>query len=151
MYIHVNFRLSLLTEFRFGWQSCAAVCIDGFGLKELQNATLEDVWYELEGAYEVYGIGRCRFVLVHCRNAVLMGLSLKAKEKGLVGSEPGLERLMEELKMPEQLRNFCNMIEMAGRPGSLLKKGPDDQERASYMLGRSLEVFEWIRGEVIDK
>jgi hypothetical protein len=122
--------------------------IDDLDWNELQNATLKDAWYELEGAYEVYSIGRCRFVLVHCRMAMLIGFALTARKKGFFLSEWEISALGQKLGMPEHLRDSCNAIDLAGRYRSFLGERSDDQEQAAYMLSRSLEVFEWMRGEM---
>jgi hypothetical protein len=119
-------------------------------LGEFTEAELEDAWYELEGAYEVYGIGRCRFVLVHCRAAMLIGLVLLAKKKGTDISEGRIESLGEKLGIPERLTRSCLDIDQAGSYGNILEKEPEDQERAATMLSKTLEVFEWIRSEIAE-
>ncbi len=117
-------------------------------LGDYEDAVLEDVWYELEGAYEVYGIGRCRFVLVHCRTATLMGVVLLAKCKGLSISESGLAPLVRKLGMPVHLMDSCVKIARAGRYESILKIRTDEQEWAAAILNNTLETFEWIRNEL---
>jgi hypothetical protein len=118
------------------------------GLEEFEMAEMDDAWYELEGAYEVYGIGRCRFVLVHCRAAMLIGMVLLAKSRGLSISEMKEENMEWATDMPDNLREWCQDIDTAGRFGYFLKEGLDDQERAANILSRTLEVFEWIRKEM---
>jgi hypothetical protein len=118
------------------------------GLNEFENAVLEDAWYELEGAYEVYALGRCRFVLAHCRAAMLIGIILLARKRDIAWSESGIDVLGRTLGMPEQLLNSCMEIELAGKYGSILKKGRDDQEHTAAILSKTLEAFEWMRGEI---
>lgn len=116
--------------------------------EDLDNAILEDVLYELEGSYEVYGLGRCRFVFIHCRMAMLIGISLLARKKGLSLSEGGIYLLGRMLGMPDRLLDSCLEIDRAGRYGSILEKRPDEQERAAIILCKTLETFEWMRREI---
>jgi len=109
---------------------------------------VEDVWYELEGAYEVFGIGRCRFALIHCRTAMLMGLVLLAKNKGHSFTESGIDVLGRKLDMPERLIDSCIIISQAGRYETILKTRSDEQELAAIILSSTLETFEWIRNEI---
>lgn len=117
-------------------------------LGDYEDAVLEDVWYELEGAYEVFGIGRCRFVLVHCRTAMLMGVALLAKNKGLPISERGLATTVQKLGMPTHLIDSCVNVARAGRYESILRGSLDEQELAATILSNTLETFEWIRNEM---
>jgi hypothetical protein len=109
---------------------------------------MEDAWYELEGAYEVYGVGRCRFVLVHCRNALIIGLHTLAKRLHVLGSKDVIEGLNEKVGMPENILTSCRMIDLAGRYGPVLKARSNDQEYAAMILSRTVEALDWIRGEV---
>jgi hypothetical protein len=120
------------------------------GLGELSGAVLEDAWYELEGAYEVYGIGRCRFVLVHCRVAILIGITLLANRKGVSRSECGIETMLREMDMPGDLIDSSSEIDRAGRYRFSHGENDDEQLQAAAILGKTLEVFEWIRGELRD-
>jgi hypothetical protein len=121
---------------------------DDQGLDDLKDASFEDAWYELEGAYEVYGIGRCRFVQVHCRTAMLIGLVLLAKKMGLPQHE-GWSHLREgRFGMPDRLIDSCAKLEMSGRYVAALKERTTDQESAEAALARTLEVLEWIRSEL---
>jgi hypothetical protein len=117
-------------------------------MDEFQDAVLDDAWYELEGAYEVYGIGRCRFVLVHCRAAILMGLILLARSKGSYVPGMGVETLGRMLGMSESMLVSLLTIESDGRYRSILKGNAGDQEHAAAMLSRTLEIFEWMKGEM---
>jgi hypothetical protein len=100
----------------------------------------------MEGAYEVYGIGRCRFVLVHCRVAMLIGISLLAKRKGISPSESGIEATLAEMDMPGNLVNSCLDIDRVGRYQFGHREKEDEQQQAATILSKTLEVFEWIRG-----
>jgi hypothetical protein len=124
--------------------------IGDHGLYEFEGAVLKDAWYELEGAYEVFGIGRCRFVFVHCRSAMLISLVLLAKKKGFSISECNIESLGRRLKMPQHLINSCMAIEQAGRYEQILNKKTEDQECAEIILNKTLEAFEWIRGKIAE-
>ncbi|HEY3420298.1 MAG TPA: hypothetical protein VGK23_07080 [Methanomassiliicoccales archaeon] len=117
-------------------------------LGDLKEAAMEDAWYEMEGAYEVYGIGRCRFVLLHCRMAMLIGIVLLANVKGIPLSEGGIERTARDLNMPKHLIDSCSDIDRTGRYPLLLKKREDEQQYAATILSQTLEVFEWIRAEM---
>jgi hypothetical protein len=116
-------------------------------LSELGDAVMEDAWYELEGAYEVYGIGRYRFVMPHCRKALLIGLALLVRKKGQPASGVGVG-LLKNLGMPENLIDHCIEIETFGRILTKEKYGGDDPERSATALSETLEAFEWIRGEI---
>lgn len=120
------------------------------GLGELSGAALEDAWYELEGAYEVYGIGRCRFVLVHCRVAILIGMTLLANSKGVSRSEGGIETMLREMDMPGNLIDSSSEIDRVGRYRFNQGENDDEQQQAATILGKTLEVFEWIRDELRD-
>ena len=117
-------------------------------LGELSEAVLEDAWYELEGAYEVYGIGRCRFVLFHCRMAMLIGIALLANRKGVPPYGSGIEAMVKDLGMPELMIDSCKDIDRVGRYHFILRKCEDEQQHAATILSKTLEVFEWIRGEL---
>ncbi len=127
-----------------------AMSIGDRGLCEFEGAVLEDAWYELEGAYEVFGIGRCRFVFVHCRSALLISLVSLAKKEGFSISEGNIESLGRKLKMPQHLIDSCTAIEQAGRYEQILNKKIEDQECAEIVLSKTLEAFEWIRGEIAE-
>lgn len=118
------------------------------GLGDLKEAVLEDAWYELEGAYEVYGIGRCRFVLFHCRMAMLIGIALLTNRKGVPPSGSGIEGIVRDLGMPEHIVDSCMDIDRVGRYHFILRKCEDEQHHAATILSKTLEVFEWIRGEL---
>ena len=118
------------------------------GLGDLESSVLEDAWYELEGAFEVYSIGRCRFVLVHCRTAMLISIVILAKRRGLPFLDGGIDLLGRRLGMPEQILESCGAIDQAGRYESILNTRSDEQEKAETILSKTLEAFEWIRGEM---
>ena len=118
------------------------------GLGDLKEAVLEDAWYELEGAYEVYAFGRCRFVLFHCRMAMLIGIGLLANRKGVPSSGNGIEAMVKDLGMPEHIVDSCKDIDRVGRYDSILRKCEDEQQHAAAILSKTLEVFEWIRGKL---
>jgi hypothetical protein len=120
-------------------------------LDNLSGAVMEDAWYELEGAYEVYGIGRCRFVLLHCRMALMIGASLLARMNGVPFSESGLEEVARSLGMPGDLVDSCMEVDRSGSYPLILKKRDDEQQYAATILTRTLEVFEWIRVKMDDR
>lgn len=122
--------------------------INDHSLGDLSEAVLEDAWYELEGAYEVYGIGRCRFVLVHCRIAILIGITLLANRKGISQSESGIEAMLREMDMPCHLVYSCLEIDQFGRCQFSHREKDDEQQHAATILSKTLEVFEWMRGEL---
>jgi hypothetical protein len=126
------------------------MCACDHGMGDLSGAVLEDAWYEMEGAYEVYGIGRCRFVLVHCRVAMLIGITLLAKKKGVSPSESGIEAMLREMDMPGHLIDSCLFIDQIGRYQFSHREKDDEQPQAATVLSKTLEVFEWIRGELGD-
>jgi hypothetical protein len=109
---------------------------------------MEDAWYELEGAYEVYGIGRYRFVMPHCRKALLIGLALLVRKNGQPASGVGVGLLLKNLGMPENLVDHCVEIEDKGRILAVKKHDLDDPERSATVLSETLEAFEWIRREI---
>ena len=65
------------------------MCVFDPDLKDYEGTTMEDAWYELEGAYEVYGIGRNRFVLSHCRTAMFIAIALLVKKRGGLPTDVG--------------------------------------------------------------
>jgi hypothetical protein len=117
-------------------------------LSELDDAVMEDAWYELEGAYEVYGIGRYRFVMPHCRTAMLIALALLAKKKWRPMSGIRIDRLLNDLGMPEKLIGHCLRIEGKGRIRAAIRRDLDDPETSATALRETLEAFEWIRAEI---
>ena len=116
-------------------------------LGEVSGAILEDAWYELEGAYEVYGIGLCRFVLVRCRVAILIGISLLVIRKGVSRPESGIEPMLRDMEMPGYLIDSCLEIDRVGRYQFSQREKDDEQEHAATVLSKTLEVFEWVREE----
>jgi hypothetical protein len=127
-------------------------CPDMFRLDqcphEFDDAMVEDAWYELEGAYEVFGIGRYRFVLSHCRTALLIGIVLLMKKRGCNFSDQGFEMMGMELDMPHGVMDSCIEVERAGRFVTNQGNGRDDQEEAAMILSKTLEAFEWIRANL---
>lgn len=115
---------------------------------DVEDAVIEDAWYELEGAYEVYGIGRYRFVMPHCRNALLIGLALLARNKGRSVSGTTIDQLLKDLGMPEKLIGHCLEIEDMGRTLAAKNDGEEGLERSARVLSETLEAFEWIKGEI---
>ena len=124
------------------------MCVFDPDLKDYEGTTMEDAWYELEGAYEVYGIGRNRFVLSHCRTAMFIAIALLVKKRGGSPTDVGFEPLGKELGMPDDLIGSCMDIDRAGRYLNILKKEKDEQELAAIVLSKTLEAFEWIRGNL---
>ena len=116
-------------------------------MSEFENAVMEDAWYELEGAYEVYGIGRYRFVISHCRTAIHIGLALLVRKKGRPASRIGTN-VLNSLGMPEKLIDHCIEIERLGGTFAFRECGMDDPERSAAVLKGTLETFEWIRAEI---
>jgi hypothetical protein len=114
-------------------------------LEDLSEAVMEDAWYELEGAYEVYGIGRCRFVLLHCRMALMIGISLLARRKGVPLPERSMEEMAGLLGMPGDLIDSYTDVDHSGSYPSILKRREDEQQHAATVLAKTLEVFEWIK------
>ena len=50
--------------------------------------------------------------------------------------------------MPDDLIGSCMDIDRAGRYLNILKKEKDEQELAAIVLSKTLEAFEWIRGNL---
>ena len=117
-------------------------------LQEFDDAVLEDAWYELEGAYEVFGIGRYRFVLSHCRTALLIGIVLLMRKRGSILPSMSIERMGTDLGMPVDVIESCIEVERAGRFSSHQGKGNDEQEEAAMVLSKTLEAFEWMRAKL---
>jgi hypothetical protein len=87
-------------------------------------------------------------VISHCRTALLIGLGLLAKNKGLSASEVGIDPLLKTLGMPERLIDSFTEIEDLGRRPPFWRQLLDDPERAAAILSKTLETFEWIREEI---
>ena len=119
----------------------------GQHLSDLNVASMEDAWYEMEGSYEVYGIGRYRFVLPHCITALHICIVLLAKKKGRSLSDSGIDLLLKDLGMPVQLIDSFKEIDSAERL-YIQPIGQDDAESTATVLSKTLEVFEWLRGEI---
>jgi hypothetical protein len=124
------------------------VSFDYLNFDNTEDLAMEDIWYEIEGAYEVYGIGRCRFVLVHCCIALNIGLYLLAKNKCVPWPEEDVNDLGKELGMPEHFQASIEEIDRAGKYLSIMKMRSNDQEYAASILSKTLETFDWIRGEI---
>jgi hypothetical protein len=119
-------------------------------LDDLSEAVMDDAWYELEGAYEVYGLGRCRFVLLHCRNALMIGIYLLARRRGVPTTYNSMEQMTGSLGMPGDLIDASTEVDRSGSYPLILKERDDEQQYAAAILTKTLEVFEWIRVKMDD-
>jgi hypothetical protein len=149
-YIHIDSSLPPSTDYRGHLSDVDLMSDPDHSLEDLKEASMEDAWYELEGAYEVYSVGRCRFVMIHCRTALLIGIALLARKKGIPSSRNGVEVVAKCLDMPGNLIGAFMDVVLAGSYPMLLEKHEDEQQYTASILSKALEVFEWIRKEMYE-
>jgi hypothetical protein len=90
--------------------------------------------YEMEGAYEVFGTGRCRVVLEYCRIAMLMGIVvLVTNERSNIVQ--GMDKIHDQWSRNARVTSsFMLEIERAGRYHFLLQKNDLEQDLATTIL-----------------